>query len=72
MSIRRDETFFEEVVTPFSPSDLNQGPASPAKATEDRSLVSDGNVVSGENEAKILAKLNILTYLCGVSPSPDE
>lgn len=53
MSIRRDETFFEEVVTPFgSPSDLQSGSASPAKAAEDRSLVSDGNVVSGENEAE--------------------
>lgn len=53
MSIRRDETFFEEVVTPFGgPSDLQSGSASPAKAAEDRSLVSDGNVVSGENEAE--------------------
>lgn len=53
MSIRRDETFFEEVVTPFgSPSDLQSGSASPAKAAEDKSLVSDGNVVSGENEAE--------------------
>lgn len=53
MSIRRDETFFEEVVTPFgSPSDLQSGSASPAKAAEDRSLVSGGNVVSGENEAE--------------------
>lgn len=53
MSIRRDETFFEEVVTPFgSPSDLQSGSASPTKAAEDRSLVSDGNVVSGENEAE--------------------
>ena len=53
MSIRRDETFFEEVVTPFgSLSDLQSGSASPAKAAGDRSLVSDGNVVSGENEAE--------------------
>lgn len=53
MSIRRDETFFKEVVTPFgSQSDLQSGSASPAKAAEDRSLVSDGNVVSGENEAE--------------------
>ena len=53
MSIRRDETFFEEVVTPFgSLSDLQSGSASPVKAAEDRSLVSDGNVVSGENEAE--------------------
>lgn len=53
MSIRRDETFFEETETPFvNPSDLQSGSASPAKAAEDRSLVSDGNVVSGENEAE--------------------
>lgn len=53
MSIRRDETFFEDTETPFgSPSDLQSGSASPAKAAEDRSLVSDGNVVSGENEAE--------------------
>jgi len=53
MSIRRDETFFEEVVTPFgSLSDFQSGSASPVKAAEDRSLVSDGNVVSGENEAE--------------------
>lgn len=53
MNIRRDETFFEEVVTPFgSQSDLQSGSASPVKAAEDRSLVSDGNVVSGENEAE--------------------
>ena len=53
MSIRRDETFFEDTETPFvNPSDLQSGPASPAKAAEDKSLVSDGNVVSGENEAE--------------------
>lgn len=53
MGIRRDETFFEDTETPFgSPSDLQSGSASPAKAAEDRSLVSDGNVVSGENEAE--------------------
>ncbi len=53
MSIRRDETFFEDTETPFgSPSDLQSGSASPAKAAEDKSLVSDGNVVSGENEAE--------------------
>lgn len=53
MSIGRDETFFEDTETPFgSPSDLQSGSASPAKAAEDRSLVSDGNVVSGENEAE--------------------
>lgn len=53
MSIRMDETFFEETETPFvNPSDLQSGSASPAKAAEDKSLVSDGNVVSGENEAE--------------------
>lgn len=53
MSIRRDETFFEDTETPFvNPYDLQSGPASPAKAAEDKSLVSDGNVVSGENEAE--------------------
>lgn len=53
MSIRGDETFFEDTETPFvNPSDLQSGPASPAKAAEDKSLVSDGNVVSGENEAE--------------------
>lgn len=53
MSIRRDETFFEDTETPFvNPSDLQSGAASPAKAAEDKSLVSDGNVVSGENEAE--------------------
>lgn len=53
MSIRRDETFFEDTETPFvNPSDLQSGPASPAKAAEDKSLVSDGNVVSGEKEAE--------------------
>jgi len=53
MSIRRDETFFEETETPFvNPSGVQSGSASPAKAVEDRSLVSDGNVVSGENEAE--------------------
>lgn len=53
MSIRRDETFFEETETPFvNPSGVQSGSASPAKAAEDKSLVSDGNVVSGENEAE--------------------
>lgn len=52
MSIRRDETFFEEVVTPFgSQSDLQSGSASPTKAAEDKSLASEGNIVSGEKEA---------------------
>ena len=53
MSIRRDETFFEEIETPFvNPSGSQSGSASPTKAAEDKSLVSDGNVVSGENEAE--------------------
>lgn len=52
MSIRRDETFFEDTETPFvNPSDLQSGPASPAKAAEDKSLASEGNIVSGEKEA---------------------
>lgn len=53
MSIRRDETFFEETETPFvNPSGSQSGSASPTKAAEDKSLGSDGNVVSGENEAE--------------------
>lgn len=53
MSIRRDETFFEETETPFvNPSGSQSGSASPTKAAEDKSLVPDGNVVSGENEAE--------------------
>lgn len=53
MSIRRDETFFEYTETPFvNPSSSQSGSASPTKAAEDKSLVSDGNVVSGENEAE--------------------
>ena len=53
MSIRRDETFFEETETPFvNPSGSESEFASPTKAAEDKSLVSDGNVVSGENEAE--------------------
>lgn len=53
MSIRRDETFFEETETPFvNPFGVQSGSASPAKAAEDKSLVSDGNVVSGEKEAE--------------------
>lgn len=52
MSIRRDETFFEDAETPFvNPSDLQSGAASPAKAAEDKSLASEGNIVSGEKEA---------------------
>lgn len=53
MSIRRDETFFEDTETPFvNPSSSQSGSASPTKAAEDKSLVSDGNVLSGENEAE--------------------
>lgn len=53
MSIRRDETFFEDTETPFvNPSSSQSGSASPTKAAEDKFLVSDGNVVSGENEAE--------------------
>lgn len=53
MSIRRDETFFEDTETPFvNPSSSQSGSASPTKEAEDKSLVSDGNVVSGENEAE--------------------
>lgn len=53
MSVRRDETFFEDTETPFvNPSSSQSGSASPTKAAEDKSLVSDGNVVSGENEAE--------------------
>lgn len=52
MSIRRDETFFEDTEIPFvNPSGLQSGSVSPTKAAEDKSLVSDGNVVSGEKEA---------------------
>ena len=52
MSIRRDETFFEDTETPFVNSSGSQSEsASPTKAAEDKSLVSDGNVVSGEKEA---------------------
>lgn len=53
MSIRRDETFFEETETPFvNPSGVQSGVASPTKVSEDKSLVSDGNVISGEKEAE--------------------
>lgn len=52
MSIRRDDTFFEDTETPFvNPSGSQSESASPTKAAEDKSLVSDGNVVSGEKEA---------------------
>lgn len=53
MSIRRDETFFEDTETPFvNPPGSQSEFASPTKAAKDKSLVSDGNVVSGENEAE--------------------
>ena len=53
MSIRRDETFFEDTETPFvTPPGSQSEFASPTKAAEDKSLVSEGNVVSGENEAE--------------------
>lgn len=53
MSIRGDETFFEDTETPFvNPPGSQSEFASPTKAAEDKSLVSDGNVVSGENEAE--------------------
>lgn len=52
MSIRRDETFFEDTETPFgNPSGSQSEFASPTKATEDKSLASEGNIVSGEKEA---------------------
>lgn len=53
MSIRRDETFFEDTETPFvNPPGSQSEFSSPTKAAEDKSLVSEGNVVSGENEAE--------------------
>lgn len=53
MSIKENKVSKEEteVSSPNLP-DLPSEFASPAKAAEDRSLVSDGNVVSGENEAE--------------------
>lgn len=52
MSIRRDETFFEDTETPFvNPSGSQSEFASPTKAAEDKSLASEGNIVSGEKEA---------------------
>lgn len=52
MSIRRDETFFEDTETPFvNPSGSESEFASPTKAAEDKSLASEGNIVSGEKEA---------------------
>lgn len=53
MSIRSYETFFEDTETPFvNPPGSQSEFASPTKAAEDKSLVSEGNVVSGENEAE--------------------
>lgn len=52
MSIRRNDTFFGDMGTPFAnPIDLQSGSVSPKKAAEDRSLASEGNIVSGEKEA---------------------
>lgn len=52
MSIRRDETFFEDTETPFvNPPGSQSEFASPTKAAEDKSLASEGNIVSGEKEA---------------------
>lgn len=52
MSIRRDETFFEDTETPFANPPGSQSEfASPTKAAEDKSLASEGNIVSGEKEA---------------------
>lgn len=53
MSIKENKVSKEEteVLFPNLP-DLPSEFASPAKAAEDKSLVSDGNVVSGENEAE--------------------
>lgn len=52
MSIRRDGTFFEDTETPFvNPSGSQSEFASPTKAAEDKSLASEGNIVSGEKEA---------------------
>ena len=53
MSIKENEVSKEETEVSFpNLPDLPSEFASPAKAAEDRSLVSDGNVVSGENEAE--------------------
>lgn len=52
MSIRKDETFFEDTETPFgNPSGSQSEFASPTKAAEDKFLASEGNIVSGEKEA---------------------
>lgn len=53
MSIKENNVSKEETEVSFpNLPDLPSEFASPAKAAEDRSLVSDGNVVSGENEAE--------------------
>lgn len=55
MSIKENKVSKEETEVSFpNLPDLPSEFASPAKAAEDRSLVSDGNVVSGENEAENL------------------
>lgn len=52
MSIKENKVSKEETEVPFpNLPDLPSEFASPTKAAEDKSLVSDGNVVSGENEA---------------------
>lgn len=53
MSIKENKVSKEETEVSFpNLPDLPSEFASPTKAAEDRSLVSDGNVVSGENEAE--------------------
>lgn len=53
MSIKENKVSKEETEVSFpNLPDLPSEFASPAKAAEDRSLVSDGNVVSGENEVE--------------------
>lgn len=53
MSIKENKVSKEETEVSFpNPPDLPSEFASPTKAAEDKSLVSDGNVVSGENEAE--------------------
>lgn len=53
MSIKENKVSKEETEVSFpNLPDLPSGFASPTKAAEDKSLVSDGNVVSGENEAE--------------------
>lgn len=53
MSIKENKVSKEETEVSFpNMPDLPSEFASPTKAAEDKSLVSDGNVVSGENEAE--------------------